>query len=230
MIGSDAPTLKELEKAGIFRRFADVTFASIEAKGLPNNPSIRRNYERVKEYADHLAEEVRKGNGLILAGNYGTMKTTMAVAILRKWMDMDHMGLMVPMCSLIDNLFTMQALNKEECARYEKRIRSIPLLILDDLGGENTDQSWIRSKVDSIITERYNKMLPTIITTNLGQGGLENAYSGRILDRLKSTSYYLRFDGESERLTLRKTRILPFCKAAAKQGKEPENPCELQTN
>ena len=135
------------------------------------------------------------------------MKTTMAVAVLRAWMEMGGHGLMIPMCSLIDNLFTMQG---DVRAQYEHRIRNVSLLVLDDLGGENTDQSWVLAKVDSIITERYNKMLATIITTNLPQSGLEDTYTGRVFDRLRSTSYYLRFAGESERSTLRRAQIVPF--------------------
>lgn len=216
-VRAKAPSTKELERAGIFRRFQDVTFESIEARGLPENPSILRNYGRVKDYAANLAEEVKKGNGLILAGDYGTMKTTMAIAILREWMAMGKFGMTVPMCSLIDNLFTMQ---EQERMNYEKRIRNTSLLILDDLGGENTDQGWVLAKVDSIITERYNKMLTTIITTNLPQSGLEKTYSGRILDRLKSTSYYLRFEGKSERKTLQKAQIVPFGQAGMNRGRE----------
>lgn len=188
-----------LEKAGIYRRFQGITFDAIEHKGLPPIASIRKNYNEAKEYAEHLDENRQKGFGLILSGTYGTMKTTIAVAVLRKWLDDGNYGLLVPMCSLIDNLYTMRALNKEEWARYEARIRSTPLLVLDDLGGENTDQSWVLAKVDSIITERYNKMLPIIITTNLSKDELMGTYSGRIVDRLRNTSKYLVFHGASQR-------------------------------
>ena len=188
-----------LESAGIYRRFQGITFDSIERHGLPPSESIRQNYGKAKEYAANLAENQKNGYGLILSGTYGTMKTTIAVAVLRKWLDDGHNGLLVPMCSLIDNLYTMRALNKEEWARYEARIRSTPLLVLDDLGGENTDQSWVLSKVDSIITERYNKMLPIIITTNLSKDELMGTYSGRIVDRLRNTSKYIAFNAASQR-------------------------------
>lgn len=190
---------EELEKAGIFKRFQGVTFDSIEQHGLPRDEELRRNYGAVKKYAASLEENIANGMGIILAGNYGTMKSTMAVAVLRYHMERGKAGLFVPMCSLIDNLFTMQKLNKEEWAKYEFKIRNTPLLVLDDLGSENTDQGWILAKVDSIITERYNKMRPIIITTNLGKSQLAGTYSGRVMDRLKNTSHYLAFTGESQR-------------------------------
>lgn len=203
--GTDDPDAKRkaqeaLEKAGIFRRFQNVTFDAIERRGLPASESIRYNYGEAKDYAANLEENKKRGYGLILSGTYGTMKTTIAVAVLRSWIDTGHAGLLVPMCSLIDNLYTMRALNKEEWARYEARIRSTPLLVLDDLGGENTDQSWVLAKVDSIITERYNKMLPIIVTTNLSKEELMGTYSGRIVDRLRNTSKYLAFHGASQRV------------------------------
>ncbi len=195
--GSLSP--EELEKAGIFKRFQGVTFDSIEQKGLPRDEELRENYGIVKSYAVALDENIANGTGLLLAGNCGTMKSTMAVAVLRHQLERGKAGLFVPMCSLIDNLFTMQKLNKEEWAKYEFKIRITPLLVLDDLGSENTDQGWILSKVDSIVTERYNKMRPIIITTNLSKANLKGTYSGRLFDRLRSTSKSLVFRGESQR-------------------------------
>ena len=176
-----------------------MTFEAIDAKGLPTEMTIRANYAQIRAYADQLEEKIKAGVGLLMMGDYGLMKTTMAVAVLRRWLDTGHGGLMVPMCSLLDNLYTMRTLNKEEWAKYEQRLRSVPLLVLDDLGGENTDQSWVLSKVDSIITERYNKMLPVIATTNLSKSELMGTYSGRIIDRLRSTSKILTFKGKSQR-------------------------------
>lgn len=196
--------IERLELAGISKRYQAITFEAIERRGLPPDRGIRQNYGAVKEYAKNIRQNVEQGYGLILAGNYGTLKTTMAVAVMRHWMSVQEGGcLMVPMCSLIDNLYTMRALSKEEWAKYERRIRSTPLLILDDLGGENTDQGWVLSKVDSIITERYNRMLPIIVTTNLSKEELAGTYSGRIMDRLRNTSQCLIFSGASQRTVRR---------------------------
>ena len=191
--------MEVLEKAGIYKRFQNITFDNIESQGLPRDEEIRSNYGAAKAYTMNLYKNIDQGIGIILAGGFGTMKSTMAVAILRYQLERGQTGLFVPMCSLIDNLFTMQKLNREEWAKYEYKIRNTPLLILDDLGAENTDQTWILAKVDSIITERYNKMRPIIITTNLGKKEIAGTYSGRVLDRMKSTSHYLAFTGESQR-------------------------------
>ena len=193
---------EKLESCGIYKRFQNVTFQAIEKRGLPDDVLIRKNYAQVKDYVKNLAENIKRGYGLLLLGGYGTLKTTMAVAVLRAHIDAGGYGMFVPMCSLMDNLFTMRDLSREEWARYEKRVRSTPLLVLDDLGSEDTGRDWVRSKADSIITERYNKMLPIIVTTNLTQDELLDTYSGRIVDRLRNTSRCLTFGTGSQRRVL----------------------------
>ena len=156
-------SLSELGQRGIMRRFQGVSFESMNT--VPKE--IAHNARICREYANDISKHIQEdGQGLILLGGYGTMKTTLAVCILRATLEKGFSGLFVPMCSLMDNLFTMRTLNQEEWAKYEQRIRNTRLLVLDDFGGENTDQSWVLSKVDSILTERYNRMYPTVITTN----------------------------------------------------------------
>ncbi|SFA76361.1 ATP-binding protein [Selenomonas ruminantium] len=208
--GTDDNKRQLLEWAGIYKRYQAVTFENIEKRGLPGDKNIRENYKQVKQYASQLDYQVKHGFGLILSGHYGAMKTTMAVAVLRQWLDTGHNGLIVPMCSLMDNLYTMRIMNREEFAKYDQRIRSTPLLVIDDLGAEN-NESWILSKIDSIITERYNKMLPVIVTTNLTKKELEGTYSARVMDRLRNISTYLVFDAESQRRT--KSNIYDFERA-----------------
>ncbi len=194
--------IRRLESAGIHKRYYDVTFESIEKRALPADINLHRNYAEVKRYANSIDQHIEKGEGLIFSGGYGTMKTTMAIAVLRKWLDASHSGLIVSMPSLISSLSLKRRLNVEEEARYEQRIQTTPLLILDDLGGENTDQGWILTMVDSIITERYNRMLTTIVTTNLTQIELKGTYSQRIIDRLRSTNKLLAFTGRSKRQSI----------------------------
>ncbi|MDU4960179.1 MAG: ATP-binding protein [Sporomusaceae bacterium] len=159
---------------------------------------MRGEYAQVREYADGLRENVEAGIGLILKGPVGTMKTSLAVAVLQRHIQQGGSGLFVPMASMLDNLFTMKERNREEWLRYEERIRGTSILILDDLGAEY-HQEWVLSKVDSIITDRYNRMRPIIVTTNLSQAGLKGKYAERIIDRLKATSKVVNFKGESLR-------------------------------
>lgn len=193
----------KLREYGIYKRFCNITFSEIEKIGLPNNDSIRQNYKIVKDYANHIYENIQNGTGLFMLGDCGTMKTTMSIAVMRTLIDDDveypSSCFFIPMTSLIDNISVMHSLSKEELARFERKIRSTDLLVIDDLGSENTEFNWVKSKIDSIITERYNRMLPCIISSNLTFEELANTYASRIIDRLRSANKALIFSGQSVR-------------------------------
>ena len=188
----------ELEKLGIYKRYWHCTFAEMEKRGIP--AQIRKEYSQVKTYAAHIKGHVRSGTGLILKGPVGTMKTSLAVAVLQKCIQDGGSGLFVPMASLLDNIFTLKERNKEEWLRYEDRIRNTGILVLDDLGAEY-HQDWVLSKVDAIISERYNRMKPIVATTNLSDGDLKGKYAERIIDRLRATAKVVNFTGKSLRET-----------------------------
>lgn len=199
-----------LAQRGIYKRFAQASFQNIEKRGLPDDENIRQNYSQVKNYANQLTENMANGIGLILMGPCGTLKTMMAVAVLRKRLENGGSGMFIPMCSLLDDVFTRYTLNREEWARYEQKIRNTSLLVLDDLGSENSNQKWVMAKVDSIITERYNKMLPCIITTNMDFKEMKGTYAERIIDRFRSTSITIMFTGKSQREDARASEKLYF--------------------
>ena len=191
-----------LERYGIYRRYAKTTFEDVRERGIPKD--LVKQYEDALGYAEEIDKHLKDGTGLIFAGACGTMKTTLAVCILRAMMDTPEgeyrpSGLFIPMVSLIDTLYNMRNASKEEAAAFEKRIRSVDLLVLDDLGGENTEQNWVKAKVDSIITERYNRMKPVIITTNLSPTQLYEVYGARVLDRIKETTRIVIHAGKSLR-------------------------------
>lgn len=196
--GDKQDRIKLFEQRGIYRRYWDCSFEQIEQRGVPIQ--VRSEFAEVKAYAGNLKDNIRNGIGLILKGPVGTMKTSMAVAVLQKSLTEGFGGLFVPMASLLDNIFTLKAKSVEEWANYEQRIRETGLLVLDDLGAEHTE-GWVKTKVDAIITERYNRQLPIIVTTNLGNKELNNTYAARVLDRLRSTAKMVAFRGESLRET-----------------------------
>lgn len=82
--------------------------------------------------------------------------------------------------------------------RFENRIKNSPLLVLDDFGAEY-DNKLVVQKVNAIISDRVESRRPTILTTNLSVGQLQARYDARIYDRLKATSFVLKFEGQSKR-------------------------------
>lgn len=189
---------KTLEYAGIMERFQTVKFENV----IPTE-DIKQNADMVLNYANNIEKHIANGEGLILSGSYGTMKTTLAICVLRKYLEQGGRGLFVPMCSMMDSLYSMKIRNTEEWMNYETRLRTTSLLIVDDLGSEDVSAPWVLSKVNSIITERYNRKKSIIVTTNLTKEELAKTYAGRIIDRLRSTNYYISFTGKTKRVGLK---------------------------
>jgi len=122
---------------------------------------------------------------LTFVGETGRGKTHLALGIGWHWLEND-MGLVkyYQVESLLDELRRGFHLDTEEkLYRFDeqmKRIKSVPLLILDDLGVEQSTP-WARAKLDEIIDHRYICNMKTVVTTNLEPSRLEP----RIASRLK---------------------------------------------
>ena len=75
--------------------------------------------------------------------------------------------------------------------------RTIPFLILDDLGAHNyTD--WTRNRIYSIINYRMNELLPTIITSNLSLDEMEDYIGLRTTSRIIQSSRIFRLTVEKD--------------------------------
>ena len=63
-----------------------------------------------------------------------------------------------------------------------EQIKTIPILILDDLGAESST-AWAEEKLYQIVVHRHEARLPTVITTSFSLDALETA-KPRIATRL----------------------------------------------
>lgn len=185
-----------LTRARIPLRFWPTSFAEIERRGVPEQ--ITAQFQAARDFAEDLPQNVRAGKGLLLAGPPGTLKTTIATAVLRAALEQQIGGLFVSMPGLIDTTSTLAKTDRVSYAEFERRLRSVPLLILDDFGGEGFEK-WVGAKVDGLITDRWHAQLGTIVTTNLTAQEVKNNYSERVIDRLRSACQQINFSGPSQR-------------------------------
>ncbi len=119
---------------------------------------------------------------LFLHGACGVGKTHLAVAAaiqIRQW-NSNVLFAVVP--DLLDHL--RATFDPGRGVAYDERfnaIRGAFLLILDDLGTENTTP-WAREKLYQLINHRYNERLPTIITSNQEHKMIDERILSRLLD------------------------------------------------
>lgn len=189
---------KAYDLAGIPKRYATMSFDWLREHGT--FPAENKEaYAIVKAYADNLKYNLDFGKGLILRGPAGTGKTSIAVSVLKRAIDMGKGGMMISMPNLLDNMLTLSKGDNVAFMDYERKLRNIPLLLLDDFGAEYSKSEWVSAKVESIIIDRYNRMKPIVVTTNYSDSWTKDHYSQRIYDRLRGEYEEAIFKGASHR-------------------------------
>lgn len=139
-------------------------------------PGVGDAYKAALEYA-------RDPHGwLFLHGNCGCGKTHLAVAIAQYVRRKGSNVLFTVVPDLLDHL--RATFDPASGVAYDDRfnvIRSAYLLVLDDLGTENTTP-WAREKLYQLINHRYNEHLPTVITSNQDFKLIDERILSRLLD------------------------------------------------
>ena len=118
----------------------------------------------------------------MLTGTYGCGKTHLAAAIgnYRRWMGESPVFVVVP--DLLDHLrATFSPTSNASYDELFNRVKSAPLLVLDDLGTQSATP-WAREKLYQIFNERYNAKLPTVITMSSNLEDLDARIRSRMLD------------------------------------------------
>lgn len=172
--------------------FRDKTFESFN----PDVQGVRRAYIRAVEYAR------RPSGWLILFGNYGVGKTHLAAAIANEALRRHYRVLFAIVPDLLDHLRSTFGPTSE--VKYDDRfemVRDVPLLVLDDLGTENTTP-WAREKLFQIVNHRYNYALSTVITSNRKPEDIDPRIFSRMSDRTLCEEHIMIDGADYRRLTV----------------------------
>lgn len=140
-----------------------------------------------------MADQAR-GVTLILAGPVGTGKTHAAYALGNALI---AQGIPVEAVTLSDLL---NALRPDGDAVLAKIVRTVPVLILDDLGATKASE-WAQEQVVALLDARLKAGLRQIVTTNATYADLEAVWDHRATDRLRFRSTVVTMTGESRRVS-----------------------------
>lgn len=145
------------------------------------------------EYA-HAIQSFRAGGALnlVLAGPLGTGKTHLAYALGN---EVVRQGVHAEAWTVTDLL---EAMRPNGDARVADDVRRCQLLILDDLGA-NKPTEWAVEQLTALLDTRIRESRQTVVTTNVPEPALEDAWGGRFLDRLRFRRAVAVFHGESRR-------------------------------
>jgi len=154
--------LEDLRRASNLGLLSRMTFDNFRVDGFRphEEQTLRQAYRRAREFAED------PDGWLILLGDYGCGKTHLAAAIANHCVQRGHPSLFVVVPDLLDHL--RATYSPGSSVTYDERFDAIltaPLLILDDLGTQQTTP-WAQEKLYQVFNYRYNARLPTVVTSN----------------------------------------------------------------
>lgn len=158
----------------------EMAFATFNYELADLQPPQRASLKRALEAAVKFAEEPR--GWMVLRGPNGTGKTHLAAAIANYRLLEGKPALFVVAPDLLDHF--RSTFSPDSRITYDalfERVRSSPLLILDDLSTQGVS-TWAREKLYQLLNHRYNARLPTVITTASGPEQLDERISSRLKD------------------------------------------------
>lgn len=185
-----------LGRSGIKKRYLSRSFENFIV-----NDVNRKAYEIAKSYVDDWQNNRDKGEGLYFEGTCGTGKTHLAVAIAMKLI---NQGVPVICKTSIDLLASIKQSYERDSTVNEEDIieayNTVDLLVIDDLGKERATE-WSVPILYRIINDRYENMLPTVITTNYNTDDLIDKLNASN-DNEKAEAIISRFKGSASCVTM----------------------------
>ena len=118
---------------------------------------------------------------LALMGSYGCGKTHLAAAIANTCVEYGMSTIFLTVPDLLDWLRNSYGAADVTFEQRFDEIRNIDLLVLDDLGTQNSTQ-WAEEKLFQIIDYRYTHRLPLVVTSNLKLEELDDRIRSRLQD------------------------------------------------
>jgi DNA replication protein DnaC len=155
-------------------RFKGATFA----KYVPTTNDTRRAFKQAKLYADDPV------GWFILTGPCGCGKTHLAVAIAKQLLEAGYTVLVMTVPDIMDRLrSTFSPSTEQTFDEMFTQMKEVEVLVLDDFGAEQ-GSDWVKEKVFQLFNHRYNKSLPTIVTSNnIDLEGIDHRVYSRLHDR-----------------------------------------------
>ncbi|MCI0785992.1 MAG: ATP-binding protein [Chloroflexi bacterium] len=141
-----------------------MTFAEFDVAGRRNaTANDRESLEKARAAAETFAADPDRW--ILFTGPRGCGKTHLAVAIAGESLRRDRPVFYAFVPTLLDHLRATFSPNSP--IGYDElfeQIKTVPLLVLDDLGAESST-AWAEEKLYQIVVHRHEARLPTVITS-----------------------------------------------------------------
>jgi DNA replication protein DnaC len=183
-----------VEKVGV--RYRDVTLENYQASNEKQNAAL----ERIKAYAENIADEICNGRGVLLYGSTGTGKDHLLLSLSRVAI-MDGFRIQwvngVELFSLMREAMRTDASEEETLRRFmETRV----LVLSDPMPPSGTLTDYQSATLYRLMDQRYRNVLPTWCSLNVaGASEARERMGAAIVDRLRDGALAIECFWESYR-------------------------------
>ncbi|HEX3874983.1 MAG TPA: ATP-binding protein [Solirubrobacteraceae bacterium] len=136
----------------------------------------------VRAYVRNIDANIERGQGLWLAGDYGTGKTALAMIVSKAAIDAGHTVAIYSCPRLLSVI--RESIDGAGMLDFLDRLAQVDLLHIDDLGAERRTE-WVLEQLYSIVNTRYEEQRSTLVTSNLKEEELTTQLGERIVSRLE---------------------------------------------
>lgn len=182
--------LSHLQRYSNLGPLTRLTFENLIPQGKTQDADNKKLFQRASESAKAFAKQ--PDGWLVFSGPAGSGKTHLAAAIVNSRLAQGYTAYFITVPDLLDHLrSTFSPSSDVSYDELLEKVRNVSLLVLDDLGVQSSTP-WAKEKLDQVLTHRYHGRLPTILTTDVPVGQLEERLSARLNDETLSRVFVTR--------------------------------------
>ena len=165
-------------------------FWGVEDMVMENNNQCLRIVQR---YITNLENARKKGLGFLMMGENGVGKTTLATLVLSKAIRAGWSAFYITAHDMIDIVF--KSFRDERIGRLLDSKLDSDFVVIDEIDKTHVkgDNSYVLTKVDSILRRRRAIVKPTTLITNMTEAELNRMLGASIMSIVSSSMKQVRF-------------------------------------
>jgi DNA replication protein DnaC len=194
----------------VFGQYRRVTLGDYQVQ----NESQARAVAAVGQYIENLEDNRQHGKGLTLLGPNGVGKTMLANIVIKAAQDLEYRVEAIELASYVNlhkekfGFLKIFSSDRDDVIDTFLQIRThivyiqghADLVLFDDVGREFPSESgWSQNEFFDTLRFRWNRCLPSLLTSNLPLSDLEQRYTEGLTSLLREATEIILVKGDDYR-------------------------------